>query len=526
MRAKTLARGFIEIGTEHGGREAVVDGPVRLRHDEVLRRATAVAVRLRHLGVGPGDRVAILLPNCWEYAVTYIGVQLAGAIAVLVNTRLAGPELTHVFSDSAAGVIVTDATEGRLGSRVPGEFAERIVPVEAVVAAPEPGTADVDPSTLPGCERDASDVAHLLYTSGTTGRPKGAMHTHANLLFNAGTVRERLGARPGERTLIAAPMFHAVGVVSQFVGFITAGGCCIFTPEFKAKTVVELMARERITFFAGVAAMLRLILLEAEHTAPDLSSLRLFVMGGSPVPEDFPGEVARRLPGLTLANVWGLTEGTSITTYTEGEEYAGHAGTVGRPVAGLEVAVSVGGGRPEDLRDTVGELCMRGPAVTAGYWNNPDATAAAFVDGWLHTGDVGSVDGEGFVRVLDRLKDMIIRGGENVYCLEVENALNTHPDVADVAVVGVSDPILDERVRAVVVPRSGGSLDIESLREHAAASLADYKVPSEYLFVEELPRNASGKVLKRSLVEIALTAPDDVLPLAGGAGEETDALPR
>ncbi|MFE7753080.1 class I adenylate-forming enzyme family protein [Streptomyces sp. NPDC057428] len=522
MRSKTLARSFIEIAAEHGGREALADGTVRLNHGEVLRRATTVAVRLRHLGVGPGDRVAILLPNCWQYAVTYIGVQLSGAIAVLVNTRLAGPELTHVFNDSAATVIVTDGAEGRLGARVPDAFAAHIAPVEALLAVPDPEAPDVDPRALPGCERDASDVAHLLYTSGTTGRSKGAMHTHANLLFNARTVRERLGAGPEERTLIAAPMFHATGVVSQFVGFFTAGGCCVFTPEFKAETVVELMVRERITFFAGVAAMLRLILLRTEHLSPDLSGLRLFVMGGSPVPEDFPGEVRTRLPGLTLGNVWGLTEGTSIVTYTEGDEYSTHAATVGRPVAGLEVAISIGGGFPRDLRDTVGELCVRGPVVTAGYWNNPDATATTFVDGWLRTGDVGTVDGDGFVRVLDRLKDMIIRGGENVYSLEVENVLSTHPDVADVAVVGVSDPILDERVRAVVVPRAGHYPGTESLREHAAVSLADYKVPSEFVFVEELPRNASGKVLKRRLGDLAAPAPADSAGPAIATAEETD----
>ncbi|WP_431875846.1 class I adenylate-forming enzyme family protein [Amycolatopsis sacchari] len=327
------------------------------------------------------------------------------------------------------------------------------------------------------------------------------MHTHANLLFNAGTVQERLGAAVGERTLIAAPMFHATGTVSQFLGFFTAGACCVFTPAFKAETAVELVTSERITFFAGVAAMLRLILLKAEDTASDLSALRLFVMGGSAVPEAFPAEVSRRLPGLELGNVWGLTEATSIVTYTQGEEYLSHTATVGKPVAGVEVAISVEGGRPRDVRDTVGELCVRGPVVVGGYWNNPDATASTFVDGWLHTGDVGSVDADGFVRVLDRLKDMIIRGGENIYSLEVENVLAAHPDVAEVAVVGVPDPIFDERVCAVVVARPGHTPTVESLRAHAAASLADYKVPAEIRFASELPRNPSGKVLKRRLIE-------------------------
>jgi fatty-acyl-CoA synthase len=261
------------------------------------------------------------------------------------------------------------------------------------------------------------------------------------------------------------------------------------------------MAGERITFFAGVATMLRLILLKAKDTAADLSALRLFVMGGSPVPEGFPAEIARELPELALGNVWGLTEATSIVTYTQGQEYLAHTGTVGTPVAGVEVAVSVDGGPPRDLRDTVGELGVRGPIVAAGYWKNPGATASTFVDGWLRTGDVGSIDPEGFVRVLDRVKDMIIRGGENIYSLEVENALATHPDVAEVAVVGVPDPIFDERVRAVIVPRPGTAPTPEVLRAHAATALADYKLPAEFRFLTELPRNPAGKVQKARLVD-------------------------
>jgi acyl-CoA synthetase (AMP-forming)/AMP-acid ligase II len=520
MRAETLPRMFVDVAAEHGRREALVDGPVRLNHAQVLHLATTVALHLRDRGVEPGDRVAILLPNCWQYAVGYIGAQLIGGIVVLVNTRLTGPELDHILTDSGASVIVTDDD---LSARLPRALRDRAVSADWLVADPHPRSARVDPTTLPGSTRTAEDVAHLLYTSGTTGRPKGSMHTHTNLLFNARTVREYLGAAPEERTLIAAPMFHATGAVSQFIGFFSAGACCVFTPAFKAETTVELMARERITIFAGVAAMLRLILLKAEDTASDLSALRLFVMGGSPVPEAFPAEAVRRLPGLTLANVWGMTEGTSIVTYIEGGEYLTHTDTVGAPVAELEVAVSPNGESPQNLRGTVGELCVRGPVVTAGYWNNPDATASTFVDGWLHTGDVGSIDNDGFVRVLDRLKDMIIRGGENIYSLEVENALASHPDVAEVAVVGVPDPILDERVRAVVVPRRGRTPTVESLRVHAAACLADYKVPAEIVFRGALPRNPSGKVLKRRLVGTSTTrgATDGEVT----ATKETDGIP-
>lgn len=488
-----LTQMLTAVAEVHGDHEALVDGDLRLTYRDLVARAAAVAGRLGELGVEPGDRVAVLLPNGWRYAAGFFGIQFRGAVAVLVNTGFTTPEIEHVLSDSGARVVLTD---DELGDRLPeGAVAVRAFPAPVPVLPGLPG--------LPGRERAAGEVAQLLYTSGTTGRPKGAMQTHANLLFNAGTVRERLGAAPGERTLIAAPMFHATGVVSQFVGFLAAGACCVLIPRFRTEPVLDLLARERVTVFAGVAAMLRMLLSVPRLATLDLSALRLVVLGGSPVPESFPPHVVRRLPGLVLANVWGLTEATSIVTYVQGEDYLAHPWSAGRAVTGIELGISVDGAPPRDLRDRVGELCVRGPVVAAGYWGAPAATAATFVDGWLHTGDVGSVDGDGYVRVLDRLKDMIVRGGENIYSLEVEGALATHPDVAEVAVIGVPDPLFDERVRAVVVPRPGRHPDPEDLTAHLTGLLAPYKIPAEYRFSDQLPRNGSGKVLKRNLAQDA-----------------------
>jgi fatty-acyl-CoA synthase len=486
--AGNVATMLLGVAGEHGAREALVDGPTRLDHAAVLRRAAAASAGLAGRGVEPGDRVAILLPNGWHYAVCYFGIQLRGAVAVLVNARLATREIEHVLRDSGARLVITDDV---LGARLAPDSVARLVRAAELVFT------RAEPAAMPGARRSPDDVAQLLYTSGTTGRPRGAMQTHANLLANARTVRDRLGAAPGERTLIVAPMFHATGIASQLVGFVSGGACCVLVPRFRAEALPSLVAEERITVVAGVAAMLRLMLLRAD--AADRAALRLFVMGGAPVPDTFPGEMRRRLPGLVLANVWGLTEATSIVTYAEGDEYLARPWSVGRAVADVELAVSVDGAPPRDVRDQPGELCVRSPIVTAGYWNDPAATAAAFAGGWLHTGDVGSIDADGYVRVLDRLKDMIIRGGENVYSLEVETALAAHPGVADVAVVGVPDPIFDERVRAVVVPRPGAAPTADALRSHAATLLADYKVPAEFRFVDALPRNPSGKVLKRQL---------------------------
>jgi fatty-acyl-CoA synthase len=488
---------LVESVRAHGDREAVVDGPVRLDYAALAQHAAAAAGRLAELGVAPGDRVAILLPNGWEYVAGYLGVQLAGAVAVPVNARFTAPEVSYVLADSGTGVVLTNSAMTRL---VSGAMA---VDVSGIVTAPR---HEIDLDGLPGLLPRGEDVAQLLYTSGTTGRPKGAMQTHANLLFNAETVRARIGAAPGERTLIVAPLFHATGLVSQLVAFLSAGACCVLVPAFKADAVLRVLVDERITVLGGVAAMLRLMLTVDGADDADLSGLRLFVMGGSPVPETFPEEMAARLPKLVLGNVWGLTEATSIVTYTAAGDYLARPWSVGRAVPGVEVRVSLDGGRPVDLRNVAGELCVRGPVVTAGYWANPAATALTYEGGWLHTGDVGSIDADGYIRVLDRLKDMIIRGGENIYSLEVENALAGHPDIAEVAVVGVPDPIFDERVRAVVVPKAGSTPTVESVRAHAAALLADYKVPAEVHFTDALPRNPSGKVLKTRLTE----EPDDL----------------
>ncbi len=340
---------------------------------------------------------------------------------------------------------------------------------------------------LPGPGAASTGIANILYTSGTTGRPKGAMQTHGNLLFNAGTVGSVLGVTASDRTLVVAPMFHATGIVSQLVGFGAHGAACVFLPRFRPADMLAALIEHRITFFAGVTAMIQLMLADPGFDPADLPALRTACFGGAPVPEAFLDEAARRLPHVTFMNVWGLTEATSIVTCAVGSQWRKRPWSVGRPVPGVEVAVAVGGeiaGAP----DAVGELWVRGPVVTAGYWNCPEATADAFgADGWLRTGDVGRADADGYVQVLDRMKDMIIRGGENIYSLEVEGVLARHPAIAEVAVVGVPDPVMGERVRAVAVLGAGQFLALGALREWASTQLADYKLPAELVTVGATP---------------------------------------
>ena len=469
---------------------ALVEEQTTLTHRQTAALARAAARRLAARGVRPGDRVALVLPNGWRYAVAYYAAQLAGATAVLVNTRFAPPEIEHVLEDSGACAAVVDA---ETAARVP-----RVCPHWGVgeLTGPCAGAGD-EADDLPGLAGASTDIANILYTSGTTGRPKGAMQTHGNLLFNAGTVGSVMAVTAADRTLVVAPMFHATGIASQLVGFGGRGAACVFQPRFRPADMLSALIEHRITFFAGVTAMIQLMLADPGFDPADLPALRAACFGGAPVAEAFLDETARRLPHVTLMNVWGLTEATSIVTCAAGAEWLKRPWSVGRAVPGVEVAVAVGG-RIEDSPDAVGELWVRGPVVTAGYWNRPDPETFRS-DGWLRTGDVGRADADGYVQVLDRLKDMIIRGGENIYSLEVESVLARHPAIAEVAVVGVSDPVMGERVRAVAVLGAGQSLALGALREWASTQLADYKLPAELVTVGELPRNANGKVIKKQL---------------------------
>jgi acyl-CoA synthetase (AMP-forming)/AMP-acid ligase II len=465
---------------------ALVEEQTLLTHRQAAARARTAAGRLAARGVRPGDRVALALPNGWRYAVAYYGVQLAGATAVLVNTRFTPPEIEYVLADSGACAAVVDA---ETAARVP-----QLCPHWDVDELTGPGA---EPGDLPGLAAASTDTANILYTSGTTGRPKGAMQTHGNLLFNAGTVGSVMGVTTADRTLVVAPMFHATGIASQLVGFGAHGAACVFQPRFRPAGMLSALIEHRITFFAGVTAMIQLILADPGFDPADLPALRTACFGGAPVPAAFLDEAARRLPHVTLMNVWGLTEATSIVTCAAGSRWLKRPWSVGRPVPGVQVAVAVDG-RIADAPDAVGELWVRGPVVTAGYWNRPDADTFRS-DGWLRTGDVGRADADGYVQVLDRLKDMIIRGGENIYSLEVESVLARHPAIAEVAVVGVPDPVMGERVRAVAVLGAGQSLALGALREWAGTQLADYKLPAELVTVGSLPRNASGKVMKMKL---------------------------
>jgi long-chain acyl-CoA synthetase len=458
--------------------EALVEiGGDRISYQQLWDRAARVAGGLAASGIRPGDRVAIRLPNGIDWVLAFIGGLMAGAIVVPVNTR---------FTDSEADYVVGDS-----GSSL--RF--------------EPGSAlpDGTPYVFDGAAR--TDVAAIFYTSGTTGFPKGAMHTHENVLANIETAF-RVVSMPRDigselRTLVVVPLFHVTGCHSQTLPALRAGGAAVIDAGFDGPRMIEALERERISSCTAVPAIYYHILNQPGFAPAKVAGVRWASYGGAPIAPALVRKITEQFPGARVGNGFGLTESTSISTLLPHEWAAEHADSVGFAAPHTDIAIGAA-----DPQTGVGEVLIRGQGVCAGYWNKPDATAQAFVDHWLHTGDIGRVDASGLVYVLDRIKDMINRGGENVYCVEVENGLIGAPGVGEVAVVGVPDSMMGEKVGAVIVPLPGATVDPRAVVAYAREHLADFKVP-QFIAVrhDPLPRNPNGKVLKARLRAAGFTAP-------------------
>ena len=455
--------------------EALVEvGGTRITHRALWDGAASVAGGLRDAGIRPGDRTAIRLSNSIDWVRAFVGSLMAGAIAVPVNTRFSDSEVAYVVDDSGASYVF------------------------------EPGRAlpAGDPHVHEGA--GPTDVAAIFYTSGTTGFPKGALHTHENILGNVETAIRcsRVPRDVGQayRTLVVVPLFHVTGCHSQLLPALRLGGATVIDAGFDGPRMIETIARERITSCVAVPAIYYYLLGRPEFAAADMTGVRWASYGGAPIAPALVHEIQARFPGARVGNGYGLTESTSIATSLPHEWAPDHADSVGFAAPHTEVMI-------EDGAD-LGEILIRGQSICAGYWNKPEATAEAIVDHWLHTGDVGRVDENGLVFLLDRKKDMINRGGENVYCVEVENCLIGAPGVGEVAVVGVPDTMMGEKVGAVIVPLPGAAVDPREVVAYAREAIADFKVP-QYVLVQStpLPRNPNGKLLKGDLRALDFGAP-------------------
>jgi long-chain acyl-CoA synthetase len=480
--------------------EALVCGSVRMNWREVAERAARIAAGLEALGLKRADRIAVLLGNRVEFVLTLFAAANLGLVTVLLSTRQQKPEIAYVLTDCGAKLLVHEAAladrlpEARdvpdLTHRVAFDDDERLSQFSALAGhAPRSGPAAVG----------EEDTAMILYTSGTTGWPKGAMLAHCNIIHSAMMYETCMQLTSVDRSIAAVPLGHVTGVVVNVMSMARCAGALIILSEFKAAEYLKVAARERVTYTVMVPAMYNLCLLQAEFDAYDLSSWRIGGYGGAPMPVATIERLAAKIPGLKLINAYGSTETTSPSTVMPGELTAAHIDSVGLPCPGARIVVMDAEGR-ELPRGEIGEIWIGGAQVIKGYWNNPKATAESFTGGFWHSGDLGSIDADNFVRVFDRQKDMINRGGLKIYSAEVESVLASHGSVVESAIIAKPCPVLGERVHAVVVSRD--DVTAEALRAWCAERLSDYKVPETIVLTEEpLPRNANGKVMKRQLRE-------------------------
>ncbi|HZU71843.1 MAG TPA: AMP-binding protein [Acidimicrobiales bacterium] len=511
----------------HGGAVFLVYEDERTTFEEHFAMAATLAHRLiEDFGVAKGDRVAIAMRNFPEWVVAFWAAAAAGAVIVPLNAWWTAPELAYGLEDSGTKVAFVDGERmERLASTDVPKLTTVVARAESALTAGavpfEEVLGPVDASAgLPEVAIEPEDDATIFYTSGTTGRPKGAVGTQRNictnlmsLMFSAarGAFRARAGAAAPAQpptsaptqnaSLLSVPLFHATGCHSTLVANTASGGKLVMMYRWNPERALELIERERITQFGGVPAMVMQVLDSPDFAKRDTSSVRGIGYGGAPAPPELVRRIKEHFPVGQPSNGYGLTETSSVTTLNSGPDYVRKPDSVGPPVPVVEVKVVDDAGNPLPT-GAVGELWIKGPNVVRGYWNKPKETADTFTDGWLHTGDVARIDDEGFVYIVDRAKDMVIRGGENVYCVEVEAALYEHPGVADAAVIGIPHPVLGEEVGAVVQLRPGSAATEEELRAHVAARLAAFKVPARVWFRDEpLPRNPAGKILKRDLRE-------------------------
>ena len=484
----------------HPTKTAIVAGDTEVDYATVDVFARMFAGALRQLGVRPGEHVALVLPNVPQFTVAYFGCHYAGNPVVPLNVLLTAEELAYHLEDSQATTVVTwdlflPAVQQAAGNRTvivaKADLADLSAPagthnLTALIAGATPVEAP-HPTT-------AGDTAVILYTSGTTGRAKGAELTHANLLANAKVPHQLVGLGADTVALVALPLFHAFGMTVMHNAVLAVGGTLVLQPRFTAGEAAALIARHRVTFFGGVPTMYLALL---QDKAADLSTLEWCVSGGAPMPAETMDRFEERF-GVTLLEGYGLSETSPVASFTV-PELPRTAGSIGYPVPGVELALLDDDGRFVTTPGQRGEICVRGNNVMKGYWRNPEATAQAIVDGWFRTGDIGVFDVHGAYRIVDRKKDLIIRGGYNVYPREVEEVLHRHPAVAQAAVVGVPHARYGEDVKAVVTLKPGTTATAEEIIAWAQGHLAAYKRPRSVEIREALPLGPTGKVLKSAL---------------------------
>ncbi|MGB3867087.1 MAG: long-chain-fatty-acid--CoA ligase [Xanthobacteraceae bacterium] len=503
-----LTDGLKEAARERPDQVAVVFGPHRMTWARFRDRVSRLAAVFRANGVSAGERVVMLANSSHRYLEYYYATLWAGGIFAPLNTRLALPEIVEQTRDAEPVVLLVDAAFHALADDIMRAtpslrcaiFADddtapaTMIPYETALAAADP---------IPDAARGGDDVACLFYTGGTTGRSKGVMLSHDNIIVNArNTIAMGNAARDSVR-LHSGPLFH-LAAGGAVLATTVAGGRHVVMSRFTPEEVLRTIARERVTHATFVPTMLAMILQRPDFDDYDLSSVRRITYGASPMPEALLREAMRRFPGAAFSQSYGMTELSPMATCLSAQDHRLDGDTwrlrsAGKAVPGIEVRVVDANDAPV-ATGVVGEIVVRGPTVMQGYWRQPELTATALRGGWMHTGDGGYLDADGYLYVVDRVKDMIVSGGENVYSTEVENAIASHPAVAQCAVIGIPDDRWGEAVHAIVVPRAGGEIDAAALDRHCRALIAAYKCPrSIEVRTEPLPLSSVNKINKAAL---------------------------
>jgi len=507
-RPKTLFDLLENTATEWPEAEAFVDGDQRMTyggfHDMVNRISAALQQRF---DVKKGDRVAILLGNGIPFAASYFAIVRLGAVVVPLNTRYKATELSFELNDSGAKVLIAEPQfyESLEGVRDDLATVSHIfIDGDEAPSGTRPfkELAAYESTTFKKPDISEWDLSNIMYTSGTTGQPKGAMQFHRGSIATAMLTSEFLHYEHGrDRNLCVIPLFHVTGLSMNFIGAVFAGIPVVFMKKFHTEEALRLVQKERITVMVSVITVYWLMLNNKHFADYDLTSLREIVYGGSPAAADVIHQMREKLPGVLLHNGFGMTETHAFDTYLEDKDVISHIESVGKilPLVDMKIVDHKG---EEVAAGEPGELLLKGSKVVRGYWNKPEVNEQAFTDGWLHSGDIARIDGDGYVYILDRIKDMINRGGEKIYSIEVENVLYGHPKIMEAAVFGVPDKVFGEQVKAAVVPKPDQTLTEQEVIDFCAQRLANYKVPIAVVFLDELPRNPGGKVMKSRLLDL------------------------
>ena len=528
-RTPPSLRAVFDNARSYGDKVFLVYENERLTFADVMARADALAAALaERYGVRRGDRVAIAMRNYPEWIISFAAITSIGAIAVALNAWWKEDELAYGLRDSGSAVLIADRERLERSAAALDSLGVRALAVRTEGALP-PGVDRFEEvvrlgAAMPDAAIDPHDDAMILYTSGTTGEPKGAVSTHHGVLSALlafacrAAVRDAMAPQDKEghpyspAFILVVPLFHVTGLVPVMLSAFASGTKLVMMYKWNPERALELIERERVTIFVGVPTMSWDLLESPDFERRDTSSLLSVGGGGAPAPPELVKRVDKAFSKARPGIGYGMTETNAYGPQNAGDDYLRKPTSTGRVVPVVDLRVTGDDGRELPVGE-VGEIWFRGPNLIRGYWNKPQATAETIADGWLRSGDIGRIDEEGFVFVQDRAKDMVIRGGENVYCAEVEAALYEHPDVYEAAVFGLPHERLGEEVAAAVWPRPGRTIDPDDLRRVVGARLASFKVPSYIeIYAEQLPRNASGKILKRQIREA-------ILARRGGVGD-------